>query len=62
MLVSGMLFSCTNNTDSKEQQAADSTAQVTQSSVIPAQTEEVEAEEAEIEEAQEGVSEDELSN
>lgn len=38
MLVSGMLFSCTNNTQSEEQ-AADSTAQVTEGSLAPVEEE-----------------------
>lgn len=64
MLVSGMLISCTTNTESNEQQAADSTAQVMQGNVIHEEVEETEAEEAEVEveEIQKDSIESEVSN
>lgn len=63
MLVSGMLFSCTNSTESGEQQAADSTAQVNQSSVIILEeSEEIEAEEAEVDSVEEEMIETEVNN
>ena len=44
MLVSGMLFSCTNNNQSEEATAADSTATVNEASVAPVETEDLEVE------------------
>jgi uncharacterized protein YcfL len=47
MLVSGMLFSCTNNTHSEEQ-AADSTVQLNESTLVPVEEEITEPVEVEV--------------
>lgn len=47
MLVSGMLFSCTNNNQSEEASAVDSTAIETEAAAIPVETEDLEQVEVE---------------